>query len=321
LSNGREQTVVARLRSDERTAHRVADLFAECFDPGKTASAVYEADGGWTVALYSSRPFDRDELRDMVATAASKSVARGLSFEKVDETDWVAASLHGLKPVVAGRFVVHGGHDRARVATNRMGIEIEAALAFGTGHHGTTRGCLLALDRLLKARRPRRILDVGTGSGVLAIAVAKACRRPVLASDIDRSAVSAATQNARANRVASFVEVVRADGVRDRRVRSRAAYDLVFANILLHPLKRLAAPLARLAAPRGCIVLSGLLRSQANAALAAYRMQGLTLERRIVLDGWATLVLSRRKLAAGRSEGNARSRLSGPCVKLENLTA
>jgi len=294
LSSEREQTVVARLRSDERTARRLADLFAECFDPSETASAVYETDGGWIVALYSARSFDEHELRQMVATATSRAVAQALTFEKVAETDWVAAGLQGLKPVAAGRFVVHVRHDRTRVAANRIGVEIEGALAFGTGHHGTTRGCLLALDRLLKARRPRRILDVGTGSGVLAIAAAKACRRPVLASDIDRKAVAVATQNARANRVASFVGMIRADGIRDRRVRSHAPYDLMVANILLQPLKRFAAPLGRLAAPRGFIVLSGLLQSQVNAALAAYRMQGLALEQRIVLDGWATLVLSRR---------------------------
>jgi ribosomal protein L11 methyltransferase len=153
---------------------------------------------------------------------------------------------------------------------------------------------LLALDRLLKARRPRRILDVGTGSGVLAIAGAKACRRRVLASDIDRNAVAVATQNARSNRVASFVDVMRADGVCGRQFRSRSPFDVMFANILLQPLKRLAAPLARLGAPHGRIVLSGLLPSQANAACAAYRIQGLALERRMFIDGWTTLVLSRR---------------------------
>jgi ribosomal protein L11 methyltransferase len=295
LSSAREQTIVARVRSDERTARRLADLFAECFDPSDTASAVYESDGGWTVALYSSRPFDSDALREIVASAAGKAAAHALSLETIAKKDWVATSLAGLAPVVAGRFVVHGRHDRARVAVNQIGIEIEAALAFGTGHHGTTRGCLLAIDHLLKARRPRRILDIGTGSGVLAIAAAKACRRPVLASDFDRSAVAAARQNARGNRAAGFVGVIRADGVRDRRFRSRAPYDLMLANILLQPLKRFAAPLARLAAPRGFIVLSGLLPSQVNAALAAYRMQALTLEYRILLGGWATLVLTRRR--------------------------
>ena len=289
----------------------MADLFSECFDPDDTASAVYEADGGWTAALYSGRPFDRDALREIVTSAAGKVAARALTFETIAEKDWIAASLAGLPPVAAGRFVVHGRHDRAHVPFNRVAIEIEAALAFGTGHHGTTRGCLLALDRLLKARRPRRILDVGTGSGVLAIASAKACRRPALASDIDPHAVAAARQNACANRVGAFVIVLRADGVRGRRFRARGSYDLMFANILLQPLKRLAAPLARLVAPHGRIVLSGLLRSQASAALAAYRMRGLALERRILIEGWATLVLARRRRQAAATQ---RTRLRGGSV-------
>ena len=299
------------MRTDERTARRVADLFSECFDPDDTASAVYEADGGWTAALYSGRPFDRDALREIVTSAAGKVAARALTFETIAEKDWIAASLAGLPPVAAGRFVVHGRHDRAHVPFNRVAIEIEAALAFGTGHHGTTRGCLLALDRLLKARRPRRILDLGTGSGVLAIAAANACRRPALASDIDPHAVAAARQNACANRVGAFVIVLRADGVRGRRFRARGSYDLMFANILLQPLKRLAAPLARLVAPHGRIVLSGLLRSQASAALAAYRMRGLALERRILIEGWATLVLARRRRQAAATQ---RTRLRGGSV-------
>jgi ribosomal protein L11 methyltransferase len=189
---------------------------------------------------------------------------------------------------------VHGRHDRACVAVNRIGIEIEAALAFGTGHHGTTRGCLLALDRILKARRPRRVLDVGTGSGVLAIAAAKASRRRVVASDVDPRAVTAARENARTNSAGALVDVIHARGLVDRRFRARAPYDLVLANILLEPLKRLAVPLARLATPHGRVVLSGLLSAQANAALAAYRTQRLTLEHRILLDGWVTLILARR---------------------------
>ena len=216
-----------------------------------------------------------------------------LSFETVAARDWVAASLAELKPVTAGRFVVHGAHDRAAIPSHCVGIEIEAALAFGTGHHGTTRGCLLALDQILRAHRPRRILDVGTGTGVLAIAAAKALHHRVLVSDIDARAVAVATENARINRVAPLIAVLHAPGLAARRVREHAPYDLVFANILLAPLRLLASPMARLMAPQARVILSGLLATQANAALAAYRSNDFALERRIVLDGWATLVLRR----------------------------
>jgi len=235
-----------------------------------------------------------------------------LTFETLAEKDWVAASLEGLPPVTAGRFVVHGRHDRARIGSNKIGIEIEAALAFGTGHHGTTRGCLLALDRLLKARRPHRILDVGTGSGVLAIAAAKACRRSVMAGDIDPRAATAARENARANGTAALINVIRGHGVTDRRLRAKGSYDLVFANILLQPLKRLAAPLTRLAAPYGRIVLSGLLPAHANSALAAYRLQGFALERRLNVDGWTTLVLAEGNHRVEKR--NARPRSACPQV-------
>jgi ribosomal protein L11 methyltransferase len=205
----------------------------------------------------------------------------------------VAQSLAGLPPVPAGRFVVHGAHHRDRIAPNRIGIEIEAALAFGTGHHGTTRGCLIALDRILTRRRPRNILDVGTGTGVLAIAAARATRRAVLAGDIDAMSVRVARDNTRLNRAAAYVHIIRANGLSDRRMRARAPFDLVFANILLGPLKLLAKPIRRLAAPGARIVVSGLLPGQANGVLAAYRGLGLVLERRIPLDGWVTLILSR----------------------------
>jgi ribosomal protein L11 methyltransferase len=288
-------TTVARMTLSEWPARRLADALAEIIDPrAAIVSAREPGDGRWTVAVYFHSAPDRRTIRHVVASIGGATTARALTFETVAEKDWVAASLAGLRPVAAGRFVLHGRHDRARIALNRVGIEIEAALAFGTGHHGTTRGCLLALDRMAKARRPRRVLDVGTGSGVLAIAAAKASRRRVVASDVDPRAVAAARENARTNGVGALVEVIRAGGLIDRRFRSRAPYDLVLANILLEPLKRLAVPLARLAARGGRVVLSGLLPAQANAALAAYRTQRLTLERRIVLDGWVTLVLARR---------------------------
>jgi ribosomal protein L11 methyltransferase len=215
-------------------------------------------------------------------------------FETIAAQDWVAASLAELKPVIAGRFTVHGAHDRAALAPNRIGVEIEAALAFGTGHHGTTRGCLLALDGLIRQQRPRRILDIGTGTGVLAIAAAKASRQPVLASDIDREAVRIARENARLNGCAGLVACVHAAGLSAARFRARAPFDLVFANILLAPLTRLARPMREVLAPGARVVLSGLLATQENAAIAAYRPHGLVLVRRIPLGEWVTLVLRKR---------------------------
>jgi ribosomal protein L11 methyltransferase len=287
-------TVVGLLETDEQSARRVVDLVAESMPADDIAVGRVDIGAGrWRVAMHFRIPPDEKLIRTLTAAAAGNAAAKALRFERVAAKDWVREALAGLAPVSAGRFIVHGAHDRARIPFNRIGIEIEAALAFGTGHHGTTRGCLLALDWLCKSRPRRRILDLGTGSGVLAIAAARALRRPVLATDIDGSAVRAARANAALNRAGSFVEVVKADGVTGPKLRERVPYDLVFANILLRPLQRLAAPLTRLTAPGARVVLSGLLASQANAAIAAYR--GLALERRIDLDGWTTLILVRRQ--------------------------
>jgi ribosomal protein L11 methyltransferase len=294
VPSGSKPTVVGLLETDEQSAHRVADLAAETLPADDIAvSRVDIGAGRWRVAMHFRAAPDEKIIRALTASAAGNAAAKALRFERVAAKDWVRESLAGLAPVSAGRFIVHGAHDRARIPHNHIGIEIEAALAFGTGHHGTTRGCMLALDWLCKSRPRRRILDLGTGSGVLAIAAARALRRPVLATDIDGAAVRAARANVALNRAGSFVEVVKAAGVTGAKLRERSPYDLVLANILLRPLQRLAAPLTRLTAPGARVVLSGLLASQANAAIAAYR--GLALERRIDLDGWTTLVLVRRQ--------------------------
>ena len=286
-------TVVARLEAGAADAARaLLDRLAEVFDASDAVMSSYDTGSRWAVAIHFTNPPNETAVRALVGLAAGPDAANALVFEKLAEQDWVKASLDGLKPVEAGRFVVHSEHYRSSVRLNRIGIEIGTVFAFGTGHHGTTRGCLLALDHLLKARRPRRVLDVGTGTGVLAIAAARVLRRPVLASDIDRRAARVARENVRRNR-APGVTVVDAAGLGARRFRERAPFDLVLANILLGPLQRLATPIARLLAPGARVILSGLLTSQASAALAAYRHEGLALERRVELDGWSTLVLRR----------------------------
>jgi ribosomal protein L11 methyltransferase len=297
-------TTVARLTCGEPTARRVM----AAFDDGDAVCSAFEAEPGcWQVALHFTDRPDEIAVRKFVADVAGEPAAQSLAFNQVEHADWVMQSLAGLKPVRAGRFVVHGAHDRARIPVNAIGIEIEAALAFGTGHHGTTRGCLMALDALAKRRRARRILDVGTGSGVLAIAAARTFRARVVAGDIDRQAVVAAHSNARINRAAGFVTTLRTTGTRSNAITRRAPYDLIFANILLGPLTRLAVPLARLSRAGTTVVLSGLLPEHASAALAFYRAQGLALERRLKIEGWTTLVLQKRS-RPGRGDPGRRRR-------------
>ena len=312
-------TTLARLATEAAVAQRIGDVIAEIFDSEEVAVAAFEeADGRWSLSIHFRHPPDEAAVRALIASAAGTAAADALVFETLAPTDWVRRSLDGLQPVEAGRFVVHGAHARARVPANRIGAQIEAALAFGTGRHGSTRGCLLALERIAKARtrRPRArgaapastrkrrtralVLDVGTGTGVLAIAAAKALRQPVLASDIDARAVGVARDNARINGAAAHIETIHAAGLGAHRFRERARFRLIFANILLEPLKGMATPMARLAAPNGHVVLSGLLITQAGAALASYRARGLTLAHRIALEGWMTLVLVRPARTARR---------------------
>src|ERR1700754_2231913 len=213
---------------DEQAAKSVVDVLTEIFFEGQAAIAAFEQPGGrWDVTVHFAEAPDQALVRELVAGAVGPEVAEAISFDTVEAKDWVKASLEDLVPVPAGRFIVHGGHDRARVAPNKLGIEIEAALAFGTGHHGTTRGCLLLLDRVLRAWEPRRVLDLGTGTGVLAIAAAKALRRRVLAGDIDPQSVAVAQENARLNGVGDLVETVCATGFAAPAFRQRAPFDLV----------------------------------------------------------------------------------------------
>jgi ribosomal protein L11 methyltransferase len=279
---------------DERTAKGVVDVLTEIFFEGQAAIAAFERpDGLWDVTAYFADPPDLVLVRELVANAAGPEVAHGIVFDSVEAKDWVKATLEDLVPVPAGRFVVHGQHDRDRIAPNKLGIEIEAALAFGTGHHGTTRGCLLLLDHVLKAWRPRRVLDLGTGTGVLAIAAAKALHANILASDIDPLSVQVARENARLNQTGHLIEMIHATGFAAPEFAQRGPFDLVLANILANPLRQLATPMARHLAPSALVILSGLLTHQAASVIAAYRARGLVPVRHLRIDGWSSLLLRR----------------------------
>ncbi len=279
---------------DEHVAKRVVDLLTESFFEGQGTIAAFEgASGRWEIALHFAQAPDETSIRELVAIAAGSDVARGINFDTVEAKDWVKATLEELVPVRAGRFIVHGRHDRAKVPPNKLGVEIEAALAFGTGHHGTTRGCLLLLDHVLKARRPRRVLDLGSGTGVLAIAAAKALHGAVLASDIDPASVRVARDNARLNQVGNLVHTIRATGFSAPQFKKHGPFDLVLANILANPLRQMATPMARHLAPSALLILSGLLPSQASGVIAAYRARGLVLLRQLQIEGWSSLLMRR----------------------------
>jgi ribosomal protein L11 methyltransferase len=281
---------------DERAARRIADLLTESFLDGEAAVAAFAGPTGrWDITMHFADTPDDGAVRELVRLAAGDEAAQAVQFDTVEAKDWVKATLEELVPVHAGRFIVHGRHDRSKVAPNKLGIEIEAALAFGTGHHGTTRGCLLLLGEVLKAFQPRRVLDLGTGTGVLAIAAAKALRAPVLASDIDALSVRVAADNARQNGVGPLVETAWGNGFSAPLLRQRRPFDLVLANILANPLRQMATAMSAHLAPGGRVILSGLLSPQAPSVIAAYRARGLILERQIRIEGWSSLLLCKAR--------------------------
>ena len=296
-----------RLEGDEATTRLVGDIVTESFEPTETAATVFEADPstqswtartGWTLDVFFGFAPDEDFIRSLVAPVAGESVAQALTFTTIAETDWIAASLEGLKPVRAGRFVVHGAHGRNAVRPHEIGLEIEAALAFGTGHHGTTLGCLLALSDHLKRVRPENVLDIGTGTGVLAIAAARWLREKVYAGDIDPIAVATARRNAIANGASAWVHPVVAKGLDHPDLKGNGPYDLILANILAKPLRLMARDVAIAASSNATLILSGLLVRDAPGVLSAYAAQGFALAQRRVIDGWVTLVLRHGGAAA-----------------------
>jgi ribosomal protein L11 methyltransferase len=271
---------------------------AALLDEAAQAVAAFEIDepnARWRVEAYPKAPLLDTALEVRLRLAAAGAGGRLLDVaeERLPERDWLRENRRAFPPVRLGRFFVHGSHWQEKPPPGTVAIEIDAATAFGTGEHQSTAGCLLALDRLARRRHFCRVLDIGAGSGILAIAAAKTLHRPVLASDIDPEAARVARHHVRRNGLAGRVRVICAPGYKSRGVRRRR-YDLVFANILARPLSLLARDLAVALAPGGVAILAGLLRRQEAQVLAAHRLQRLALDRRIVIDGWSALVLRRR---------------------------
>lgn len=267
------------------------------------AVSAFEAtpEPGWRVeGLAAARP-DR-ALLEALCELAWRGPAAGvpaagpeMRIERLRRRDWVRENQASFSPVRVGRYLIHGSHWRKGLPPGRIALLVDAATAFGTGEHATTRGCLLALDRLARAGRPRRILDMGTGTGILALAAARTWHRRVWARDNDREAARVAALNAARNGVAGLVEARHGAGYGDRGLRRAAPFDLILANILARPLATMAPALARMLAPGGVAILSGLLARQEPLVLASHRARRLRLARRLAIDGWSTLVLVRER--------------------------
>src|SRR5690242_15270644 len=242
------------------------------------------ADGAVVEALYTDLPD---------AAYLSRIAGRTITVEPLPDQDWIRLSQEGLPPVRAGRFFVYGAHDAGQVPHGVVPIRIEAGLAFGTGHHETTALCLGVLSDLARERSFANVLDLGSGTGLLAIAAAKLWRKAVIASDIDPVAVAVTKDNARANGAASLIRAITADGLTHPAIRGRAPFDLIVANILASPLTQLAPAIAHALAGGGTLVLSGLLRNQENLVVSFYTPHGLKLRERRRDGPWSALVLER----------------------------
>ena len=285
----------------------LAERAASALDAVCAGVSAFEIAGGpaWLVEGFAMSEPKRSELETLLLLAwAGRGEPPMPEIERLARRDWVRENQESFPPRRVGRYFIHGTHYRAPLPAGAVGLLIDAATAFGTGEHATTSGCLLALDRLARRRRRRNVLDMGTGTGILAIAASKTWHlgaSAVLAVDIDSGSVRVAQENARRNGVAAGVRARWSAGYRSRAVQERRSYDLVFANILARPLAMMARSLAQALAPGGVAVLSGLLARQERFVLAAHRAQRLHLCHRIVIDGWHTLVLvgpSRRPQAA-----------------------
>lgn len=280
---------------DRDLAHRAASALQDFGDPAPDALTVFEnGPSGWRIeAFYNDWQPGRDVRAEILPLVGED--LPDFKLESVPDLNWVAISQAALPPVQAGRFVVHGSHDRGRVARGPSTILIDAGEAFGTAHHATTLGCLLAIDRLTRAEAFDTVLDLGCGSGVLAIAVAKALPfADIIATDMDAQSVKVAADNMRFNGVDSRIATAVAAGVDHMWLRQAPPFDLLIANILAGPLIRLAPQLARKVRAGGTLLLSGILIPQAPQVIAAYRACGFHIDRHDRIVGWSTLTLRKR---------------------------
>jgi ribosomal protein L11 methyltransferase len=283
---------------DTGRARTLAGLLEESVTRPPLAISLFEVPGGgWTIDAYYEDEVEQPAILEIIG---GLNDGLSIAIELVPDENWVAVSQAGLPPVPAGRFLIHGGHDRDVGRLHRNSIEIDAGEAFGTAHHATTLGCLLAIDRITRQRAFARVLDLGCGTGVLAIAAARVLHAATItASDFDPEAVRVARENLHKNALAGRITVVAALGLAHPVLRRRGPFDLVVANILAGPLIDLAQEVARVIRPRGIIVLSGILQSQAAAVLAAYAAAGFARIRVDRLNGWVILTLDRRALRPG----------------------
>ena len=272
-------------------AYALVDAVMERDDLALTASAhENEATGEWIFEAACDSPPDLAAFADLARQTLGGAVE--FSVERIDPgINWVAKSLEGLPPVIAGGFYVYGSHETGPIPGGLTPMKIDAAQAFGTGHHETTTGCLEAIDKLLKRKKPRYMLDVGTGTGVLAIALAKRTRQPVIASDIDPISVVATAENAAENGVGKLIIAVEATGLNHPTIAQNGPYDLIVANILAGPLMALAPSVGKAAQKGATIILSGILQHQARGVINAYARQGMTLTQKLQRKDWTTLML------------------------------
>lgn len=275
----------ARAILPKREAQTLSDQLEE-LEPAPVVSAFELGERGlWEVEAFFVNEPDEADLQQRFGVP--------MRVIPIEDENWVARALEGLPPVQTQRFYIYGEHSAQTVPANAIDLKIEASYAFGTGHHGTTKGCLLAYERLAKRRTFRNALDLGCGTGILGMAFARHTHKPVVATDIDQLATAKTIENAKLNRANAFMRVATANGFKTPLIAEHTPYDLIFANILAGPLMKLMPGIRANLARGGNAILSGLLDEQANAICNMARTQNLRVLKRSALEGWITLTLER----------------------------